>query len=141
MSSSTLLSEFLAQTPRSISVIDCTGLTRRFKVEGTERDGIGFTLYAMEERDVEHGYQLKAHSYSSPHDAFAQLMSRLREALSVRYMEPIAAPEAPSLLAHRAEGRIASGGVVVDGTFIAWADFVRMASAYEGWEFKIEFMS
>ncbi len=141
MVTSSVWSNFKKPSPETLEVVDFEGNKRRFKLDGSEREGFCFSLQATEKSNLENGYQFKAYSYSSPHEAMAELVNKVRSKLSIRHLEPATKSEPHALLANRAAGRVASGGVVIDGTFVSWLEFTRLASTYEGWEFTVEFTS
>jgi hypothetical protein len=141
LESSSIWTKFLELAPRTIEIVDFEGNKRRFKLGGSERELFGFDIFATEEGRPDDGYYFKAFSHSSPHEALTQLVNKMRTELSVRHLEPSSESVPPSLMCHKAKGRVTAGGVVIDGKLIYWPDFVRMAAAYEGWEFNIEFSS
>jgi hypothetical protein len=97
---------------------------------------IGYTIVAKELTELDRGYEFSAFSYSSPHEALSMLGEKIRAALATRNLDP---NHFPHLLKHRCIGRVASGGIIVDGEFVSWASFTEMVQAYEGWELKINF--
>lgn len=131
--------EFLKLAPRTIEVVDFEGKTRRFKLEGGEREHFGYDLFVREEAQQENGYYFKAFSHSSPHEALEKLINTVRSELSTRHLEPSSHSGPPTLMCDKARGRVVYCGVVIDGKLISWPDFMRMSSSYEGWEFSLKF--
>jgi hypothetical protein len=133
---------FIENVPKSHSFIDFAGNDRTFTFSGSEGHSSGYFVVAKEDlpngsKDV--GYEFSAVSHASPDEAFAKLTNKVRTAITVRHLDPRTTE--PSLLAARATGRVGYGGVVVDGVFIDWASFTKLAQAYEGWEFELAFSS
>ena len=139
MEPSPVWARFLELAPRSLTVFDYEGKKRTFRLGGTERDLFGYDLHAIEEKEGDGRYEFRAFSHASPQEALTRLTEKVRSALATRCLEPSLPDGVPSLLAHAASGRVVSGGVVIDGKVIYWPEFIKMAAAYEGWEFTIQF--
>ena len=131
--------EFVARVPKSLEFVDFAGAKRVFHFSGYERETGGYTVTATEAKDNEGGYEFSGSSYASPDEALVQVLEKLRTGLATRHLDPT--EKETSLLAFTAAGRVASGGVVVAGTFIAWSEFTKLMQTHEGWEFKLVFSS
>jgi hypothetical protein len=129
-----LWNEFISSHRKPIEVTDFSGKVRVFKLSGYLT--IGYTIVAKELAERDRGYEFSAFSYSSPHEALSKLGEKIRTALATRNLDP---NNFPHLLSHKCTGRIASGGIVVDGEFVSWESFTEMVQAYEGWELEINF--
>lgn len=134
MPNEVLWNEFIWSHHKPIGVTDFSGKVRTFELSGYLT--IGYTIVAKELTELDRGYEFSAFSYSSPHEALSKLKEKIRAALATRNLDP---NHFPHLLINRCTGRVASGGIVVDGEFVSWESFTEMVQAYEGWEFEINF--
>jgi predicted component of type VI protein secretion system len=137
-----LLLEFMSTRSGPVEVTDFSGNVRAFTLSGYLTTG--YTLVAKEQtedlklqdRVLPHGYEFSAFSYSSPHEAYSILVEKLRVALATRNLDP---NNYPHLLLPRCAGRVESGGVVIDGSFVPWVSFIDVIQSYEGWVFEVKF--
>lgn len=95
--------------------------------------GDGFSVRAVEKE--ENGFEFSAISVSSPFPALGELRQKIRKRLSTRYLQE----EDGHLHLYHGEaiGQVSSGGVVVDGRFIAFDQFSSMIQTYEGFLFEL----
>ncbi|WP_448657289.1 DUF7713 domain-containing protein [Pseudoxanthomonas mexicana] len=129
-----LWKNFISSQPSSAKFTDFAGNIRIFNFSGYLTNG--YTVVAKETVDSDQGYEFSAFSYSSPHEAMSNVVSKIRTSLATRNLDP---HNFPHLIAHQCVGRVAHGGVVVDGEFVAWEKFTEMMQSYEGWEFSLDF--
>ncbi|WP_157966880.1 DUF7713 domain-containing protein [Pseudomonas sichuanensis] len=126
--------EFIAQHCKPLEIADFTGAVRTFNLSGYKT--ICYTITAKESENPDGNYEFSSFSYTSPHEAFIKLVEKIRAALATRNLNP---NNFPHLLTNKCEGRVANGGVVIDGKFISWARFTEIMQSHEGWEFALRF--
>ena len=121
--------------PRTEEFVDFAGQTRKFKVTLQELSG-GYGVYAVEEVEGKDGYEFRAFSTIDPFHALADLRKRIPKLLSTRYL----AREGGRFSAthDRLQGRIAYGGVVVDGIFLTFEQLADLVQTYEGFQFDLK---
>lgn len=131
-----------------IEMVDAGGHAHCFHFR-TQLFGSGVAVEAFELRgDEPCGYRFQ--SIGEPeedlHAVLGRLVAKMRRALAVRHLEPGASGwQVTDRLRVRGtiDGRADAHGrgpvVVVDGREISWADFGRIVSAFEGWQFRLEF--
>lgn len=129
-----LWDKFIASHRKPIKVVDFSGATRTFDLSGFITNG--YTIVATESSGSDCSYEFSSFSYSSPHEAFSRLVEKIQLSLATRNLDP---NNFPHLLTHKCAGRVASGGLVVDGKFIAWKSVAELMESYEGWEFSLYF--
>lgn len=74
-------------------------------------------------------------SEADPYLALGRLRQTIRRALSTRYLK--AEGERVDLSHDEMSGRVAYGGVAVDGRFVAFAELVELIQSYEGFQFSL----
>lgn len=120
--------------PRHESFVDCRGVTREFLIDFVRSDDQRF-LRAVEVAGDEGRYEFEAMSETDPYLALGRLRQTIRRELSRRYLH---ARKGRLELSHDVlEGRIAYGGVAVDGEFVSFADFVGLIQTYEGFHLSL----
>lgn len=130
-------SKFLEKTSGLIDFVDFAGKKHTFELTGNESERIGYTLRAKEIDCSESGYEFKEQSYSSPEEAYYKLTTKIRKNLATCYLS--VKNNQIDLMTDQVRGRIAQGGVVVDGKFLDWDSLADLMQPYEGWEFKLSF--
>lgn len=120
--------------PRRESYVDCRGIAREFIIDFARDDDQRF-LKAVEAVDSEGRYEFAAMSETDPYLALGKLRQTIRRELSTRYLHG----EGDDLeLAHdEMRGRIAYGGVAVDGQFVSFDALLRLLDTYEGFHFQL----
>jgi len=122
----------LEDFPMEETFTDCRGAEREFVISA-KKFGSKYFVTATE-RNRGDGYEF-AISSTDPYAALGQLRSKIRRGLSTRYLTY---EEGKLALSHdELKGRIGFGGVVIDGDFISFKDFVEMLQTYEGWQFSL----
>lgn len=107
------------------------------------------TLDAFELQDGNPtGYQfhLIGDPEEDPFDLLGRMVGKIRKTLSIKHITNDANGHGLQIAEQTVRGRIEYGNsegiptpiVVVDGQEISWAEFGRMVSAFEGWQFKLE---
>jgi hypothetical protein len=123
--------------PRRESFVDCCGVTREFIIDFARSDDHRF-LTAVEVADGESRYEFDAMSETDPYFALARLRQTIRRELSRRYLQSNAGRL--ELSHDLLEGRIAGGGVVVDGEFVSFSDLWELIQTYEGFHLSLRIM-
>jgi len=131
-----------------VCMVDTRGAKHEFQFR-TRLFGPGMAIDALELRDgCPAGYRFEVIGEAQD-DALAllgRLISKMRRALALAHLEDSDhGPHVNDRLILRGtvdsnpdeEHRVPM--VVVDGREISWDDFGRMVSAFEGWQFKLEF--
>jgi hypothetical protein len=121
--------------PRTEEVVDFAGRTRTFIVKLDELPS-GYCVSAVEDVEGDDGYVFRAFSSADPFQALADLRKRIPKLLSVRHL--VEREGRLSLTHDRLRGRIASGGVVVDGIFLTFDQLVELVQTYEGFQFDLK---
>lgn len=113
--------------PTEDGFLDFEGRKRTFRYTVLEI-GSGYSVKAIERK--EDGYAFSAFSEATPFAALGQLRTKIRKRLSTRYLHD---EDGHLQLYHdEAKGQILYGGVVIDGQFITFDEFVSMLQTYEG---------
>ena len=120
--------------PHRESFVDCTGVTREFVIDFARSDDRRF-LIAVEVADEEGRYEFSAMSETDPYLALGRLRQTIRRELSTRYL--LSGDGRLSLAYDEMKGRVAYGGVAVDGRFVRFADLVELIQTYEGFHFSL----
>jgi hypothetical protein len=129
--------ESAATFPRRETFVDCCGARREFVIDFIRNDDQRF-LRAVEVADMEGRYEFEAMSETDPHLALGLLRKKIRRELSRRYLQP---NSGRLELSHDAlEGRIGFGGVIVDGTFVSFADLMELIQTYEGFHLSLRIL-
>jgi hypothetical protein len=123
--------------PVSDEYIDFAGKKRTFDLELTELPH-GYVCIARESGKDGDGYQFQSFSRIDPSECLAQLRRKIPKVLSVRHLIQDEGSLQPGH--DRLRGRIAYGGVVIDGRLIAFEELVNMMQAYEGFQFDLRFV-
>lgn len=121
--------------PREEEFVDFSGRTRKFTVELFDVP-VGYGVCAAEDVKGKGGYVFRGFSTVDPFHALAHLRRRIRRLLSVRHL---CKQGARLTLSHdRLRGRIAYGGVVVDGIFLTFKQLATLIQTYEGFQFDLK---
>lgn len=139
MTTSSHRAKFLSRFPETKDFVDCAGNTRVFNFIWIGTDEDGYHFHATEVTDSLEGYFFEGYSDTNPINAFSETVMKVRKAMSQKFLDPTS--EKPSLLHLEAEGRVSSGGVVIDGRFVSFEDLSELIQTHEGWEFSISFKS
>lgn len=121
--------------PRTEEFIDFNGRTRKFSVEQFPVPS-GFGVCASEDVEGDDGYVFRGFSTVDPFHALGELRMRIRKLLSVRHL--VEQGGRLSLTHDRLRGRVACGGVVVDGMFLTFDQFAELIQTYEGFQFDLK---
>lgn len=121
--------------PASETFVDCRGERREFALEVLET-GNGYFIRATEQVPGNDGYAFAAHSETDPYLALGRLRRKIHKRLATRYLTE--GDDQPRLGHDVAVGHISYGGVVLDGRYLRFDEFVTILSSYEGWQFKLE---
>ncbi len=121
--------------PRTEEFVDFAGRTRKFTVELIPVPS-GYGVCAAEDVEGNDGYVFRAFSTVDPFHALGDLRRRIRKLLSVRHL--IEKDGSLSLTHDRLRGRIAYGGVVVDGIFLTFDQLAELIQTYEGFQFDLK---
>jgi hypothetical protein len=131
MSKSIAYSDF----PKTEQFVDFSGQTRKFIIK-LDQLPLGYVVSAVEDAEGDDGYVFKALSPVDAFQALADLRKRIPRLLSVRHL---AKRDGRWSLTHdRLRGRIASGGVVVDGIFLTFDELDKLLQTYEGFQFDLK---
>ena len=121
--------------PSSEEFTDFAGRTRKFRLEQYPVP-LGYGVCASEDVEGDDGYVFQAFSTVDPFQALGDLRKRIRTLLSVRHL--VEEDGRLSLTHDRMRGRIDYGGVVVDGIFLTFDQFVGLLHTYEGFQFDLK---
>ena len=119
---------------------DCTGKKRVFEINSQSLPN-GWLLSAIEQKSDKQGYEIEAFSETSPYFALGKIRKKIREALSVKYLD--VSESSVSLTHEKMRGSIIydreseSHGLLVDGRFVSMDNLESILSGYEGWEFDL----
>jgi hypothetical protein len=120
--------------PLHESFVDCCGVTREFVIDFSRSDDPRF-LRAIEVSDDDGRYEFSAMSESDPYLALGKLRQIIRRELATRYLTSTAGRL--DLSHDEARGRIAYGGVSIDGRFVSFAELTQLLDTYEGSRFSL----
>jgi hypothetical protein len=121
--------------PSSETLVDFAGRIRRFRVQ-QDKLPWGYGVSAIEDVKGEGGYEFRAFSAVNPFHALGLLRTKMAKLLSVRHL---AEQEGKLSLTHdRMRGRVAFGGVVVDGIFVTFEQLADLIQTYEGFQFDLK---
>lgn len=115
--------------------MDCCGQTREFIIDLSRDDDARF-LRAVEATDAEGRYEFAAMSETDPYLALGRLRRTIRRELATRYLQ--SGDERLQLSHDALKGRIAYGGVAVDGRFVTFSELVELIQSYEGFHLSLE---
>jgi hypothetical protein len=115
--------------------VDFAGRTRKFTVQRDELPW-GYGVSAVEDVEGNDGYEFRAFSPVDPFHALAFLRKKIAKLLSVRHL--VEQEGRLSLTHDRMRGRVAFGGVVVDGTFLTFEQLAELIQTYEGFQFDLK---
>lgn len=121
--------------PSEESFVDFAGRTRTFSLEVMDTP-IGHLVLAVENAEGDDGYAFDGFSSIDPFHALGLLRGRIRKGLSVRHL--MGENGRLSLTHDRMRGRVSYGGVVVDGTFLAFDQLAEILQSYEGFQFDLK---
>jgi hypothetical protein len=121
--------------PRTEEFVDFTGRSRKFTLEQYPVPS-GYGVRAFEDVEGDDGYEFRAFSTIDPFHALGDLRRRIRKAISVRHL--FEEDGRLSLTHDRLRGRIACGGVVVDGIFLTFDQLAELIQTYEGFQFDLK---
>jgi hypothetical protein len=120
--------------PKKDEFVDFAGRTRKFTVE-LDKLPWGYGVSAVEDAEGNDGYEFRAFSVVSPFHALALLRKKIGKLLSVRHLSE--QDGRLSLTHDRMRGRVAYGGVVVDGIFLTFDRLAELIQTYEGFQFDL----
>lgn len=121
--------------PRSETFTDCCGQNRQFTIELRTTPG-GYFLTAKEAGEPQGGYEFGAYAEADPYIALGRLRDKIRKGLSTRYLIVEYGRRLPS---HNVlKGHVGYGGVIVDGEFVPFDEFVAMVQTFEGHQFLLQ---
>jgi hypothetical protein len=121
--------------PTMEEFVDFAGRTRKFNLEQFPVPS-GYGVCAAEEAEGDDGYVFRAFSTVDPFHALGDLRRRIRKLLSVRHL--LERDGELSLTHDRLRGRVAYGGVVVDGIFLTFDQLAKLMQTYEGFQFDLK---
>lgn len=121
--------------PRKEEFVDFAGRTRTFTVTLDELPW-GYGVHAVEDVKGNNGYEFSAYSVAAPFDALGQLRAKIRKVLSIRHLVKKGGKWLPTH--DRLRGRVAYGGVVVDGIFLTFDKLAELIQTYEGFQFDLK---
>jgi hypothetical protein len=120
--------------PRRESFVDCCGVPREFVIDFARNNDQRF-LRAVEVADTEGHYEFEAMSETGAQAALGRLRQKIRRGLSRRYLQ---SNSGRLELSHDAlEGRIAFGGIAIDGEFVSFTDLMELIQTYEGFQLSL----
>ena len=121
--------------PTQEEFTDFAGQTRTFTLDLAEV-ACGYSVSAYEDVEGNDGYMFRAFSPVSPFLALGDLRQRIRKLLSVRHLTK---KHGELFMTHdRLRGRVAYGGVVVDGIFLTFDQLAELMQTYEGFQFDLK---
>jgi hypothetical protein len=120
--------------PRSEEFVDFAGRTRKFTVQRDELPW-GFGVSAVEDVKGNGGYEFRAFSALDAFHALALVRKKIAKMLSVRHL--LEQDGRLSLTHDRIRGRVAFGGIVVDGIFLTFEQLAELIQTYEGFQFDL----
>lgn len=121
--------------PRKETFVDFAGTPRTFTITLVESSG-RYSVHAAEDVEGDDGYEFRALSSVDAFHALGNLRKRIPKLLSVRHL--LEQDGRPSLTHDRLRGRVAYGGVVVDGVFLDFKQLVELLQTYEGFQFDLK---
>jgi hypothetical protein len=124
-----------ADFPRTEEFIDFAGRTRKFILEQFPVPS-GYGVCAAEDVEGDDGYVFRAFSSVDAFHALGDLRRRIRKLLSVRHL--LERNGKLSFTHDRLRGRVAYGGVVVDGIFLTFDQLAELIQTYEGFQFDLK---
>ncbi len=117
--------------------VDCAGITHRFKHVPHEITEGAWSLIAKEvDPPLLPGYEIHSKVSPSIYVAYMDLLTKIRDAMACKHLHWPKDGE-PDVLAGTLQGRIADGGLVIDGRRLSFEEFVRLLSTYEGFPLKL----
>ncbi|MDY0171015.1 MAG: hypothetical protein RBS80_31030 [Thermoguttaceae bacterium] len=122
--------------PRKEEFTDFAGRKRTFTVERVNVPSGGYGIHAVEDVEGDGGYVFREFSAVDPFHALGKLRHRIRRLLSIRHLSEEGGRLSPTHDVVR--GRVAYGGVVVDGIFVTFEQFNEMIQTYEGFDFSLK---
>lgn len=120
--------------PMTDEFVDFAGRRGKFTVQRDELPW-GYGVAAVEDVEGDDGYVFRAFSPVDAFHALAFLRKKIAKLLSVRHL--VEQEGRLSLTHDRLRGRVAHGGVVVDGTFLTFDQLAELIQTYEGFQFDL----
>jgi hypothetical protein len=121
--------------PMTDEFVDFAGRKRKFTVQRDELPW-GYGVSAVEDAEGDDGYVFRAFSPVDAFHALAFLRKKIAKLLSVRHL--VEQERKLSLTHDRMRGRVAFGGVVVDGIFLTFEQLAELIQTYEGFQFDLK---
>ncbi len=134
-----------------VSFFDSIGKEHSFRFEVRLSTGLGITAFELDERDdsgYSRGYQFStfAHPETPVMQLYNALLLKIKEGLSVRYLESSDFPDSYQnriyIKGNAVNGRLEENKqgpiVVVDGVALTWEQFGKALSSYTGFSFRLE---
>jgi hypothetical protein len=121
--------------PTTDEYVDFAGQRRRFKITLHELP-LGYSVDAVEEVEGDDHYEFRAFSPTSPFHALYDLRKKIPKLLSTRHL--VKKDGRLSTTYDRLRGRIACGGVVVDGIFLTFEQLADLVQTHEGFQFDLK---
>lgn len=121
--------------PHTETYLDASGINREFVLNLREVMGDGGYIVTAIETDVEDGYEFESYSETNPFNALASVRSKIRRGLATKYL--LLEEDRVALRFDEFQGRIGSGGVIIDGQFITFAELCEMLQVYEGFSITL----
>ena len=115
--------------PHKETIPDVSGLNRNF-VLSLEEAPLGGYIVRATELATENGYEFESYSETSPFNALASVREKLNKGLATKYL--LIEEDRISLRFDEFQGRISSGGIVIDGKLIPYSEFCKILQVYEG---------
>ena len=120
--------------PREEEFVDFAGRTRNFTIQRDELPW-GYGVSAVEDEEGDDVYEFRAFSAVDAFHALGLLRKKIAKMLSVRHLSE---QDGQLSLTHdRLRGRVAYGGVVVDGIFVTFDRLAELIQTYEGFQFDL----
>ncbi len=130
-----------------VTMTDCSGKSHEFHF-ATHLLGDMMTIDAFELHEgtpCGHEFQVIGSPDDEPFDLMAQLIERIRRALSVSYLSEdprhglqIAGQKVCGQITCDLDDDAVGPAVVIDGREISWEEFGRMLGTFEGFHFRLE---
>jgi hypothetical protein len=121
--------------PRTDEFVDFSGRARKFTIK-LHQLPLGYVVSAVEDVEGDDGYVFKAFSPVDPFQALGDLRKKIPKLLSVRHL--VKRDGRLSMTHDRLRGRIAYGGVVVDGIFLTFDQLAELIQTHEGFQFDLK---
>ncbi len=117
--------------------VDCAGVMHRFRHMPRKITKGAWSLTAVEiDPPLAPGYQIHSKVSSSIYTAYLDLLNKIEDAMASKHLI-WSNDDPPDLLTGTLQGRIADGGLVVDGQRLSFETLERLLSTHEGFPIKI----